>query len=103
MHPLPCFLTLDLYRFTLPADHTLGIGMGSTDFLATAIERGRSGEMYQTKQNEEQQEALRKQADAAFRLAFNKGMFQVRRRTSSTSDIYIDRYIDTCCAVGRNP
>lgn len=55
----------------------LGIGMGSTDFLATALERGRSVEMYETRENDAQQQALRKQADSAFRTAFNKGLFQV--------------------------
>ncbi|CAM9355346.1 unnamed protein product [Pylaiella littoralis] len=65
-------------RFTMPGEHAVGIGMGRTDFLPTALERGRSVEMFQTRGNEAEQAALRRTSDAAFRLAFNKGTFQFR-------------------------
>lgn len=62
----------------MPGEHALGIGMGSTDFVCMAIERGRSVETYPTRNIDGEQEALRRLSDSAFRQAFNKGMFRVR-------------------------
>lgn len=62
----------------MPGEHALGIGVGSTDFVRTAIERGRSVETYPTRCIDGEQEALRRLSDSAFRQAFDKGMFRVR-------------------------
>lgn len=65
----------------MPGDHALGIGIGSTDFLAVAIEPGRPIETYQTRSDGDEQDALRKHSDVAVRHAFVKGLFRVRAST----------------------
>lgn len=52
----------------------LGIGMGPTDLLSTSIDKGRSVEMLQTRENDDELAELRGSAEKAFRIAFTKGM-----------------------------
>lgn len=66
-----------MYRFTKPGDHVFGVGMGPTNFMYTAIDKGRSVEMLQTTKNATELDELTKVAEKAFRMAFTKGMFQV--------------------------
>lgn len=61
----------------MPGDHVFGIGMGSTEFISMAIEKGRSVELTQTRKDDKELAELALSADRHFRLAFNKGMFQV--------------------------
>lgn len=66
----------------MPGDHVLGVGMGMTELMYTAIDKGRSVEMLQTKKNAAEHDRLATVAERAFRIAFTKGMFQVLRACS---------------------